>query len=181
MQKESRISLLPAVLVIVASLLSAYVTGRAMLMQQAMVLQETREKTAGDAAYKGLQKIRQLSYELNGLTEQLIVSIESRYNGYQLAKITEKIRDKGNELYFQAGSPFANNALGIVQASEEYVAATTGDEAEKEKLLNKLKESRKRFFAEYSKGMAQYQTRDASGKVANDAVSRQLLKIMDVK
>lgn len=181
MQKESRISLLPAVLVVVASLLSAYVTGRVMLMQQAMVLQETREKIAGDAAYKGLQKVRQLSYELNGLAEQLIGSIESRYGGYQLAKISEKIRDKGNELYFQAGSPFANNALEIVQASEDYVTARDGDKAEKVKLLNKLKESRKRFFAEYSKEMAQYQPHAVPDKVLNEVLPRKLLKIMDVK
>lgn len=181
MQKESRISLLPTILVVVASLLSAYVTGRILLTQQAMVLQENREKIAGDTAHKDLQKVRQLSYELNGMAEQLIVSIESRYSGYQLAKITEKIRDKGNELYFQAGSPFANNALGIVQTSEEYVAATTRDEAEKAKLLNNLKESRKRFFAEYSKEIVHYQPRALSGTVSNDSVSRQLLKFMDIK
>jgi len=181
MQKESRISVLPAVLVILASLLSAYVTGKVMLLQQAMVLQEAREKFIGDAAYKEKQKIRQLSYELNGLAEQLISSIESRYNGYQLNKIVEKIRDKGNEVYFQAGSPFANNALGIVQASEEYVTAATSDEAEKTKLLAKLKESRKRFFTEYSKEMAQYQSHAVSGTVSNDPVSRLLLKIMDTK
>ncbi|HEY4743167.1 MAG TPA: hypothetical protein VIH45_00785 [Desulfuromonadaceae bacterium] len=183
MQKESRISVLPAVLVIVASLLSAYVTARVMLMQQAVVLRETREVMAGDAAHKGLQKIRQLSYELNGLAEQLIASIEGRYSGYQLARITERIRDKGNELYFQAGSPFANNALGIVQASEEYVAAASRDGAgaDREKLLNKLKESRKRFFSEYSKELAHYYPQAAPGPVPNDAVSRQLLKFMDAK
>ena len=181
MQKESRISVLPAVLVIVASLLSAYVTARVMLMQQAVVLRETREMVAVDAAHKGLQKIRQLSYELNGLAEQLIASIEGRYSGYQLARITERIRDKGNELYFQAGSPFANNALGIVQASEEYVAAASRDGADREKLLNKLKESRKRFFSEYSKELARYYPQAAPGPVPNDAVSRQLLKFMDAK
>lgn len=181
MQKESRISVLPAVLAIVASVLSAYVTGRVMLMQQAMVVQDARGKTAGDTAYKELQKVRQLSYELNGLTEQLISSIEARYSGYQLAKIAERIRDKGNELYFQTGAPFANNALGIVQASEAYVAATTRDEAEKGRLLEKLKESRQRYFADYTKEMVHYQERAASGNVPNDAVSRHLLKFMDAK
>jgi len=181
MQKESRISVLPAVLVIVASLLSAYVTARVMLMQQAVVLRETREMMAGDAAHKSLQKIRQLSYELNGLAEQLIASIEGRYSGYQLARITERIKDKGNELYFQAGSPFANNALGIVQASEEYVAATARGGADGEKLLNKLKESRKRFFSEYSKELAHYHPQAAPDPVPNDAVSRQLMKFMDAK
>jgi hypothetical protein len=181
MQKESRISLLPAVLVVVASLLSAYVTARIMLMQQAVALQETREIRAGDAAYKDLQKVRQLSYELNSQAEQLIDVIESRYNSYQQNKIMEKIRDKANELYFQAGSSFANNALGIVQAGEEYVNAKAVDETQKANLLNKLKESRKRFFTEYQKEMAKYQPRPVSGKLPDDAVSRQLMKVMDTK
>jgi hypothetical protein len=181
MQKESKVSLLPAVLVVVASVLSVFVTGKVMLMQQAVALQEVRERMAGDAAYKELQKVRQLSWELNGLSEQLIVSIESRYGTYQLTKATEKIRDKANELYFQAGSPFANNALAVAQAGEEYVNTTTRDEAERANLLSKLKESRKRFFTEYSKDMMLYQARTGSGKLPDDAVSRQLLKVIDVK
>jgi len=181
MQKESRISLLPVVLVIVASLLSAYVTARVMLMQQAVALQGTRERLAGDAAFKDLQKIKQLSYELNGLTEQLIQVIESRYNSYQQGKILEKIRDKANELYFQAGTPFANNALSIVRAGEEYVNDKTGDEAQKAKLLTKVKESRQRFFSEYPNELAKYQPRPVSGGIPDDAVSRQLMKYIDVK
>ncbi|HEX9024333.1 MAG TPA: hypothetical protein VF799_10880 [Geobacteraceae bacterium] len=182
MQKESRISVLPAVVVVVACLLSAYGTGRVMLAQQALVLQESREKLAGDAAFRDLQKVRTLSYELNGLAEQLIDAVESRYGGYQLAKIMEKIRDKGNELYFQAGPPFANNALGVVQAGEECLAArNSGDEAEKEKLLTKLKESRKRFFTEYPKELAKYRQQGMPGTIPGDALSRQVLRIMGVR
>lgn len=181
MQKESRISLLPVVLVIVASLLSAYVTARIMLLQQAVALQGEAGKLAGDAACKDLQKIRQLSYELNGLTEQLIEVIESRYNRYQQGKMLEKIRDKANELYFQAGTPLANNALSIVRAGEEYVNDKTGDEVQKAKLLTKVKESRQRFFSEYPKELATFQPRPVSGGIPDDAVSRQLMKVMDTK
>ena len=179
MQKESRISLLPAIVAVLASLSSAYMTGRVMLVQQAMVMQESREKLAGDNAYKDLQKIRQLSYELNALAEQFEGAMESRYNHYQLNNIAEKIRDKGNELYFQAGDPFGGSAMGIVYASKEYVTATTRDEAEKEKLLKNFKASKQRFFTGYLNEMAEYQKIALPGKMPNDIATRFIKRFLD--
>ncbi len=150
-------------------------------MQQAMALQQSRENLADGNAYKDLQKIKQLSYELNSLAEQFITTIETTNNNYQLKKTVVLIRDKGNELYFQAGYPFGKNALGVVQAAEAYMELKSNDDEEGVKLLAKLKESRNKFFAEYSKEIAGYQSSIIPGKTSNDIVTRQLMKFIDAK
>src|SRR5574340_330147 len=149
--------LLPVLIAALTSLLSSYLTGSMMLKQQAIALQESREKLTGDNAYKDLQKIRKLSFELYCLTEQFVVAVEKNYDDKALSKMLDRLRDKGYELYLQAGYSFGSNALGIVQASEDFMNKKNKRQYKKEGLLNKLRYSKQQFFAKYPTEMATYQ------------------------